>query len=163
MDDARELPKQQFESPIFLGKRAEALSALIERQFEPIFQRQDIVVPVRSCSLLLHLHRQGSASAADLAESLGMSHQLVLQKIPLLVRRELIRRSRDPRDRRRRILSLTIEGARQVALLERQAAHIAQVYRELYAEIGSDLFVALGRALEALQNKDLASRFAAIE
>lgn len=151
------------ESLMLLGKRADELSWLIERQFAPIFEARGIVVPVRSCSLLLHLGQAETASAADLARALGQSHQLVLQKIPVLLGRGLIERRRDPEDRRRRVFRLTSDGHRQVTLITEQSTAIGQLYQELYREIGVDLFDAIGRALTALRKRNLSDRLATIE
>ena len=147
-----------LDNPILLGKRADELSLLIERQIEPIFEQRDIIVPVRSCSLLLFLDHKGSASAADLARELGISHQLVLQKIPVLIKRKLIQRRDDPEDRRRRLFSLTSEGKRQVERLNEHSADIQRVYHELYAEAGVDLFEAMGNVIDALKSRDLLDR-----
>ncbi|MEM9554264.1 MAG: MarR family transcriptional regulator [Acidobacteriota bacterium] len=146
--------------PLFLGKRADELSLLIERQVEPIFRRLGLVVPVRSCSLLLELGRREGATAADLSKALGTSHQLVLQKVPALLAAGLIERGRDPDDRRRRAFSLTSRGVEEIERLLASSDEITAIYREIDAEIGVDLFSALGRALAALEAKGLEERLA---
>lgn len=151
-------PESVFDHPILLGKRADELSLLIERQIEPIFAELGIAIPVRSCSLMLFLEQANGASAADLAKGLGHSHQLVLQKIPVLQRRDLIERHNDPEDRRRRIFLLTEAGQEQVMLLKQSFPTIQGLYRRLEEEIGVDLFDAMGRALDALRAKDLLQR-----
>ncbi len=150
-------------SSSFLGRRAEQLSTLIEHQFIPIFKNLGIVVPVRSCSLLHALAELEAASAADLANRLGQSHQLVLQKIPALTRLKLLDRQTDPDDKRRKLFRLTPAGEEQVALLTQHEALFEKAYADLNAEIGVDIYQVLGQAIEALQNRGLDERISEVE
>ncbi|MGH1366430.1 MAG: MarR family winged helix-turn-helix transcriptional regulator [Calditrichia bacterium] len=142
----------------FLGKRSDQLSMLIEQQVIPIFEDIGIVVPVRSCSLVVVLAELTFASAADLARQLDQSHQLVLQKIPALERLKLLRRQNDPNDKRRKVFQLTSEGHQQLELINKHIRLIEQAYEKLNAELGVDVFAVLGRAIEALKAKDLSTR-----
>jgi DNA-binding MarR family transcriptional regulator len=148
---------------IFLGREAETLSSLIAEQVEAVFQRLGIVIPVKSCSLLSALAESEPASAADLARALDHSHQLVLQKIPALIKLGLIHRRRDPEDARRRVFRLTEEGVAQLARLQRLEPALEQAYLELYQELGVDLREALSRAAGGLRQRSLLERFPAAE
>lgn len=142
----------------YVGKRAEQLSGLIEHQVLPVFDEIGIIVPVRSCSLMIMLEELSIASAADLARRLEQSHQLILQKIPALERQKLLERKSDPADKRRKVFRLTPKGKKQVALLKQNACLFEQAYEALNQELGVDVFDVLGRAIAALQAKDLATR-----
>lgn len=144
----------------FLGRLSERLSALIETQTLAVFERMGIVIPVRSCSLMVTLSRLEPAAAADLARELGQAHQLVLQKLPKLVRLSLISREQDRLDARRTLFRITGKGRDQLETFARCKDLIAGAYEELFAETGNvhELIV---RALDALEKRPLADRLAA--
>ena len=142
----------------FLGRLSEALSQRIEEQTRPLFDDMGITVPVRSCSLLTALEAAGEATAAELARTLGQSHQLVIQKCPALLRLGIITQHVDPADARRKIFRLTPEGRRQQDRIEAYSVRISEVYRDLFDEVG-DVHGAILRALNALADKPLAERF----
>ena len=144
--------------PLFLGRQAEELSNLIEAQIQPIFEEIGIRIPIRSCSVATALKHLGTASAADIANHLGQSHQLVIQKLPALVRLAYLDEQADPHDRRRKLLKLTHSGKRQVLLLEKHAVAIERAYEDLNSELGVNLYHALVTAVEALHNKPLSKR-----
>lgn len=141
----------------FLGRLSEALSTMIEEQTRPLFDAAGIVVPVKSCSLLTALGEAGEASAADLARTLGQSHQLVVQKCPALLRLGLVTQHPDPADARRKLFRLTEAGQDQLARIAAYSGRISEVYRSLFAEVG-DVHGAILRTLDALDAKPLRDR-----
>lgn len=149
-------------SALFLGRRVEQLSLLIEEQVVPVFKELGIIVPVRSCSLLTALADLEVASAADLAKYLGQSHQLVLQKIPALTRLNLLRRQVDPADKRRKVFRLTTAGMNQIQRIGQYSAFFESAYEELNAELGIDLFQIISRAIATLEERGLLERFRTI-
>jgi DNA-binding MarR family transcriptional regulator len=124
---------------VFLGRAVERLSVLIAEQSKAVFDNQDIVIPVRSCSLMTVLSALGTASAADLARELGHSHQLVMQKIPKLLKLGLIRDGNDENDARRRVFRLTDEGISQLEKFEQCKVLMDMVARTTRALTGSSL------------------------
>lgn len=142
---------------VFLGRAVERLSVLIADQSRAVFDATGLVIPVRSCSLVTVLARLRTASASDLARELGQSHQLVMQKIPKLVRLGLIEHRTDDDDARRRLFHLTDEGMRQLAIFERCAKLIGTAYQELFAEVG-DIRRLVEQAAAALNDRPLNER-----
>lgn len=141
----------------FLGRAVERLSALIADQSKAVFDAAGLVIPVRSCSLMMVLAKLGTASAADLARELEHSHQLVMQKIPKLIRLGLIEQCDDDDDARRRVFHLTDEGISQLAIFERCAKRIVMAYQELFEEVG-DIRRLVDRTIAALNDKPLDKR-----
>lgn len=141
----------------FLGRLSEALSTTIEEQTRPLFDDAGIVVPVRSCALLTALGETGEASAAELARTLGQSHQLVIQKFPALLRLGLVTQHADPDDARRKNFRLTDAGRDQLARIAAYSERIGMVYRTLFEEVG-DVHGAILKALSALEKRTLAQR-----
>ncbi|MEM9598520.1 MAG: MarR family transcriptional regulator [Acidobacteriota bacterium] len=149
---------QMLGDAIFLGRSADALSQLIAKQVEAVFDGADIRIPVKSCSLISTLAALEPASAADLAKALDQSHQLVLQKIPALLGAGLLDREKDPGDGRRKVFRLTPEGHRQLERLQGLAPAIEAIYQELYRELGVDLRAALDGAAASLRDRPVAER-----
>lgn len=142
---------------VFLGRAVERLSVLIADQSQAVFDAMGVVIPVRSCSLMTFLALRGEASASDLARELGHSHQLVMQKLPKLLRLGLVRHRDDASDARRRIFELTNEGVTQLEKFEHCAALIRKAYVGLFAEVG-DVRQFVDRTVEALNDKPLDQR-----
>ncbi|MEM9495685.1 MAG: MarR family transcriptional regulator [Pseudomonadota bacterium] len=141
----------------FFGRSLETLQELMLEQAVIVFDRAGVVVPPRSCSLLLAIGANDNMSASDLSRRLGYSHQLVLQKIPKLLKLGLIRVRQDEVDRRRRVYSLTEFGVEQAARLEVVLPAFGDAYRELFLEVG-DLPAVLARTSQALQRRPLDER-----
>jgi DNA-binding MarR family transcriptional regulator len=141
----------------FLGRLSEALSQTIEDQTRDLFADAGIVIPVKSCSLLTALRQAGEASAAQLARTLGQSHQLVVQKCPALLRLGLITQHADAADGRRKLFRLTDDGAAQMALLDAYSEGISAVYKRLFEETGNTHAVLL-KTLKALEDRPLSER-----
>ncbi len=142
----------------FLGKRVDKLSALIEQQVAEVFQELGIIVPVRSCSLMVALVNLGSASIADIAKYLQQSHQLVSQKTPVLTRLDLLSSGPDPHDSRRKVFRLTEVGLKQCELLNQHTDIIIKAYANLNAEIGVNIYELLGQTIVALEKNSLYNR-----
>lgn len=142
---------------VFLGRTVERLSILIAEQSKAAFDDMGIVVPVRSCSLMIVLANLGTASASDLAKELGHSHQLVMQKIPKLLSLGLIQHRIDDEDARRRIFRLTDEGVKQLAKFEQCGMLLRAAYERLFAEVG-DVKNLIDRTASALKATPLVKR-----
>ena len=144
-------------STAFFGRSLERFQDLALRQTELVFKRAGIVVPSRSCSLLLAIRQHSPVSASDLSDILGYSHQRVLQKIPKLHKLGLIDTRQDANDARRRIFELTIQGEKQAQLLEKVLPAFATAYRKLFEEVGN-IDQVISDALTAITNYPLDER-----
>ncbi len=142
---------------VFLGRTVERLSALIAEQSETVFKDMGIVIPVRSCSLMMVLAKLDAATASDLARELGQSHQLVMQKILKLIRLGLISFDQDENDARRKVFCLTQEGAHQLGKFEQCRIAIRRAYDGLFAEVG-DVYGVVTRTAIALNEKTVNDR-----
>ncbi|MGJ8663885.1 MAG: hypothetical protein ACSHWU_09550 [Marinicella sp.] len=143
----------------FVGKHADDLGQLISVQIKPVYEMLGIIVPVKSCSIIHALDQLEKASLADLAKGLDQSHQLVKQKLPRLLKLNLIFKQQDLEDKRRTIYGLTEEGVEQAKLLSQYS--LEQVYQQLSKDINADLGRVLTSALEQLKEQDLLSRYLA--
>lgn len=148
-----------LDDPIFLGRAVERLSDMIEQQCEVVFRMHGVTIPVKSCSLIAVLAQLGTGTAADLSRQLDVSHQLILQKVPKLVKLGLMTSAQDQDDARKRTFSLTAEGGRQLEQFQHCRALILEAYGELFAEVG-DLFDTITKASSALRHRSLHERIA---
>lgn len=146
-----------LDDPVFLGRTVERLSTLIETQSEVIFKERGVLIPVKSCSLMTQLARLEHATAADLARALNVSHQLVLQKLPKLLKLRLITATQDLEDARKKSFSLTATGKRQIEIFLECRDLIKQAYAGLFDEVG-DLFSLTNTFVGALEKKPLSER-----
>jgi len=71
---------------------------------------------------LRFLHRHAGASLSELAEHLGVTRSTASAAIERLVQRGLVNRSDDPQERRRLVLSLTVDGSKHLQQAQ-DAAH----------------------------------------
>lgn len=144
----------------FLGLMSERLSDLIEQQSAEVFARAGLVIPVKSCSLLTAIEAEGPASIADLMRALDRSHQLIQQKLPKLVKLELVTRRPDPDDQRARLIEITARGREQLALLKTLSPQFDRAYSEIEEDAGP-VFDTIVRTIESLESRPLSERMSA--
>ncbi len=145
------------ESRLFLGLLAERLSELIERQTQALFQSKEIIIPPKSCSLMLAIAEHQPATVGDLARALDRSHQLLLQKLPKLQSLGLIERHPSQADARKKLYVLTEDGRAQLGRFRRLQPLIENAYERLAHEAG-DVDPLLRRILSELQTRPLLER-----
>ena len=104
----------------------------------------------KHAGLLTVIDRGLAASQLDVAATMGVVPSLVVSMADHLVRLGAIERVRDPRDRRRQILTLTGEGRR---LLAECAALARSVDEELAATLPLDERAGVARSLGALASR----------
>ena len=144
----------------FLGLMSERLSDLIEQQSAEVFARAGLVIPVKSCSLLTAIESEGPASIADLMRVLDRSHQLIQQKLPKLVKLDLVTRRPDPDDQRARLIEITARGREQLALLKTLSPQFDRAYSEIEEDAGP-AFDTIVRTIESLESRPLSERMSA--
>ena len=141
----------------FLGRLSEQLSELIEQQSAEVFKRAGLIIPVKSSSLMAAVARLGPASVADLGRALDRSHQLIQQKIPKLVKLELVTRQADPEDQRVTLIAITDKGREQLALLDSLDGAFERAYAEMEQDAGP-VFDGIKRAIQSLKARSLVER-----
>lgn len=127
----------------FLARHLHRLRVVISEQSDAIFAQEDISVPSHCSSLIVFLHEHGEISVMKIANALGYSHQLVMQRIALLQMQNLVSKRRDPTDRRRSLISLNstgqLEAKRVLTALPIIDAGIASVLSEVESRLQDEL------------------------
>lgn len=141
----------------YLGRLSEQLSELIEQQSAEVFRRAGLVIPVKSSSLMMAIATLGPVSVADLGRALDRSHQLIQQKIPKLVKLDLVTRQADPEDQRVTLIVITDKGREQLALLDSLDGVFERAYAGMEQDAGP-VFDGIKRAIESLKARPLAER-----
>jgi len=142
----------------FLANQLGRLVDMIVVQGDNLLTGAGLSFPSRSVSSVLLIGEQGQISAADIAKQLKQPHQLVTQRVDLLIKLGLVARIDDPSDRRRKILELTRKGKQEFRLLRTCLRDAEQVFAGLYQEIECDLSAVTLRAMRALSSKPIVDR-----
>jgi DNA-binding MarR family transcriptional regulator len=124
---------------VFLAPSLEQLATLITEQGQTILREADISFSIRSASIVLLLTKNGPLTAADVAKTLRLPHQLVTQRIDALIDLKIVERASDAADARRKILKITPKGRVQLQRLKETLDLVEAAYARLFADIGCDL------------------------
>ncbi len=112
-------------------------------------------LPSRVASLLVYLKNNGPSNISDLAAAISTSHQLVSQRIEVLNEERLVAKLIDPDDQRRTLIKLNANGQRVASELEEICQVGEAAYKQLFEEIGSDVFESVVKACHALEERSL--------
>jgi len=145
----------------FVANRLDRLADLIGEQGELMLQDAGIEFPSRAVSIVMLVGERGGISTADIADALRQPHQLVTQRVTLLIETGALDRIADPKDGRRKILMLTDKGAKQYNQLMIQLKKVDQAMAALFQEIGYDLPRVATLAIEALKRNPILERLKA--
>lgn len=143
----------------FLAKRVFDLHLLILKQAEQVYQSKGMIFPVAVSSTILFFASVKSTSLAQIAKALGQPHQLISQRIKILLKLNMIVSSPDKKDKRRTLYKLTNLGKKHASLLDDYCIEAEIAFNDLSEELGIDLHQLLNKTCEALEKKPFAHRF----
>lgn len=142
----------------FLARYLHRLRVLISQQSDEVFAQHNVTVPSHCASLMLLLHEHEEMPITVIANALGYSHQLILQRLGILEKAGCIRRFEDPEDRRRRLVRLTRLGMREAEKIEIALKVINVGLRSVMDDVGGNLQDAAQRAEAGLMAKSISLR-----
>lgn len=142
----------------FVANQLNQLADLISDQGEVILKEAGLEFPARAVSTVLLIGEQGEVSAADIASTLQQPHQLVTQRIDLLVTLGIVERATDPQDGRRKVLKLTPKGQDQFGRLGMFLDKASRVFSALFHEIDCDVPSITRKTRKALEQSPLSER-----
>jgi DNA-binding MarR family transcriptional regulator len=142
----------------FVGNQLERLVELIVMQGDELLEEAEIDLPSRAASMVLLIGERGEISAADAAKALGLQHQIVTHRIEQLIELRILKRFNDPKDGRRKLLSLTAKGVEQLRRLRARLVLASAAFSALFAEVGVDLPAGVMKISRALKRATLLER-----
>ena len=142
----------------FIANMLDRLADLISEQSELLLQDAGLAFPARAVSTVLLIGERGAIAAADIAGALKQPHQLVTQRIDLLIAASVVERLADPADGRRKVLRLTPKGVDQFERLRVCLAQADKVFAALFKELGCDLPAVALSAMASLEQSSVVER-----
>lgn len=142
----------------FVANKLDRLAGMFVEQGDELLHDAGIAVPSRAVSLLLLVGEHSQLSAADISVTLEQPHQLVTQRIDVLVELGIVERKTDPADGRRKTLVLTGKGEAYYAKLQVILSEAAIAIDGLFREIECDLSDFAMKAMRALKRASLLDR-----
>jgi len=142
-----------------LGARLRRLSAAIDADASRVYAAAGIRFEQRWFGVINQLAIAGPLSVRQLADLLGITHASISETRRSLAAAGLITSQDDPKDGRRRVLTLSPSGEALVAQLEPLWAAFDDAARELDVEAGG-VTEALARLEQALSRRSLHQRIA---
>lgn len=144
-------------APAFFGRMVTHVIDRIVEGGAPIAEEQAIVAPVRTFSTMTLLNH-GALGVTEIAQALGITHAAVIKYIRTLSDLGLVERGRDKQNARRRPIFLTETGKAQAKLIDLYMRRIAEVYTQIFEEIGIDVYEGVRRMNDALDKRDFGQR-----
>lgn len=153
-------PVKYFESlpSAFMAHFARRLADLIIEQSTELLKESGITTPTTSISTMLLLEKEAPLTVTDIANSMGVSHQISVQRIANLEKIGLVERFQDPKDKRSRLIRLSHEGKKEAPKLEKHIANGTLALKQLENELGLNLSQKIREAELALREKSIKTR-----
>jgi DNA-binding MarR family transcriptional regulator len=142
----------------FVANIWERFVELVVAQGEDILSDVGIEFPSRAVSSILLIGENEKLTVADIAKTLNQPHQLVTQRVDLLLDLNIVERVPDTSDKRRKIIQLTHKGHKQHKALKIRLIEAEAAFLELFDELGCDLSGLAVKAIDLLERKPLLYR-----
>lgn len=149
--------------PGYLNLVVRRVAQRIGASGDAYFRHKGVATAAASTAVLTYVARHDGASIADIAAALGYTHQAVAKSVHAMEDAKLVRSVASERDLRKRVVSLTRDGKREAAEFDIMAEKAAAVFREIFDEIGVDLFKALRDFEHATDRAPLLGRLLALD
>ncbi|MEQ1618912.1 MAG: MarR family transcriptional regulator [Terricaulis sp.] len=134
------------------------IGQLIASAGDAYMRERGIAVPATSTSVLTYVSLREGSPLAEIAQSLGYTHQAVAKVIDMFEAKGLVQVKISDEDMRMRLVTLTRKGRREADLVRAVADRAAIVFEEVFDEIGVDVFSALRDFERALARRPLSGR-----
>lgn len=154
-------PKTDFADALGVGYMnlvVRRVGQLIASTGDAYMRECGIAVPATSTAILSYIQLHEAAPLAEIAQSLGYTHQAVAKVVDAFEASGLVHIKVSDEDMRMRLVSLTRKGRREAELVNAAAARAARALTEVFDEIGVDVFQALRDFEKALARRPLAGR-----
>jgi DNA-binding MarR family transcriptional regulator len=142
-----------------LGSRLKRLGERLQAEAQVILDRVEPVIAAGQHPLLHTIDRFAPLPVGELAERLGVTQPGVTRTLAQLAEAGLVEVVTSPEDARRRLVSLTADGARFVEEAKRDAwPAVEAAVADLCGGFAEDLLTNLGKMEAGLDAKPLSAR-----
>jgi len=141
-----------------LASRLKRLSEALMKDAAGFYAELGVEFQPRWFTVFYTLGRRSPLAVGELAQGLGLTHPAVSQVADQLVRAGLARQTKDSRDDRRRLLSLTPAGRRLHRRLLPVWDEVRAAARELIDEAGTNLLVNVEHVEAAVARRSVMDR-----
>ena len=142
----------------FIAHAARRLADLVNEQTSTMMEDLNLTAPSTSVSTLIYLRQADGSTAKELADALGVSHQMATQRLNKLLELQLVEQAPHPNDKRAKVISLSKLGQVEADTLVQFTNKVAQAFSAIDAEIGCQLSSSIRKAETLLIEKPLAKR-----
>jgi DNA-binding MarR family transcriptional regulator len=141
-----------------LASRLRRVLDEIQKQGRRVYSELEIDFEVRWFAVFHFLAANPKSTITHIADSLKIQHPSVVQVVNEMTEHGLLRSASDPRDRRRRQVSLTPKGRRLFGQLQPLWKAFEDAGREIITDLDNDLIGALDKFEAALDRRSLYDR-----
>ncbi len=145
-----------------LGSRLKRLSDQMMTAGQEIYREAGVDFEPRWFPLFRLLADHGPQTVGEAAEALGLTHAAISQTARMMTKEKLITSKKDPRDERRRVLSLTDAGRDTLPRLRPLWSDIERAIREIVEFGGVDILAAIDGIEQAMARETFQERCARI-
>jgi len=143
----------------FTNKRLFDLFLLINEQAGNVYMKLGIDFPVSASSTVLFLSVKKKGTVTEIAKALGLSHQLIAQRLKSLLNLKLIEKQPSEQDKRKILYRLTPKGSEQALKLDNYCENAEKTFNELSDEVGVDLQSLINKTISALTSAPFHERY----
>lgn len=144
-----------IENEILLGLRIKKIGESLYSQTSSLLANQDYKYEPRSLSVLIALADNEQSSVKDIANLLGMTHPAIVQMINYLIKVELIRQKKSPKDKRASMLELTEKGKGTIDQLKPVLSEIKNEIKRMIDSIDENLIYSLSKLDKTVKGNHL--------
>lgn len=159
MNENNDFTEYLNNSVAFTSKRLLDLFLLINEQADIVYKKIGIEFPVLVSSTVLFLSRNEKGTLTEISKGLGLSHQLVAQRIKILLKMELIEKRPLKSDKRKTNYELTEKGKKQSEILHLYCKGAEIAFNSLSQDVGVDLHTVIDNAIHSLIKKSFSERY----
>jgi len=147
--------------PLAFASRLKRISEGLMRDVSQIYRELDVDFQARWFPVMYLLGQKSPLAVTEIAKELNMTHPAINQIAAAMTRAGLMESTRDTRDERRRLLSISKEGGRVMKKLVPVWKDIEAATRQVLDESGPDTLALLDRIETALREKSMYRRVTA--
>lgn len=141
------------------GSRLKRLSDRIMQDGTQIYSYAQLPFEPRWFPVYRFLAQHSKVSQARIARELGITHPSVHQTLSEMTRAKLVTSTRDPKDKRKRLVSLSKKGQALLPQIRPVWDDIRSAIDEVIAEAGVDVMEILEKMERSLEQEPFAQRF----